>query len=106
MPLLSVDELTTMLAEAGATPAPPLVMAGVSDSLLDQSPAARKRREITRIANQYRWHEAITMFLDTKGVSHMLDLTEPQLDDLMGRMYGYIDAAEMGCSLPNELPAG
>ena len=106
MPLLSVDELTTMLAVAGATPAPPLVMAGVSDSLLDQAPRARKTREIMRIAGQHRWHEAITMFLDTKGVGHIMDLTEPQLDDLLGRMHGYVDAAEMGCSLPNDLPAG
>ena len=32
------------------------------------------------------------MFLDTKGVGHIMDLTEPQLDDLLGRMHGYVDA--------------
>lgn len=106
MPLLTVEELTTMLADAGATPAPALVMAGVTDQLLDQSPRARKTREILRIAGQHRWHEAITLFLDTKGVGHMFELTDPQLDDLLDRMRGYVDAAEMGCSLSNDLPAG
>ena len=45
------------------------------------------------------------MFLESRGQSHIADLTDPQLDDLLDRMNGYVDAAEMGCSLADCLPA-
>lgn len=105
MPVFTLDELTTMLADAGATPSPPVAMPGYGDQLLDQTPRARKCREITRIANMYRWQEAITLFLDSRGAEHLSDLTDPQVDDLLDRMHGYVDAAETGCSLVTDLPA-
>lgn len=62
-------------------------------------------RSIQRIAAKYQWQDAVTMFLETKGVPYLSDLTDPQLDDLMDRMHGYVDAAETGSSLPDCLPA-
>lgn len=40
-----------------------------------------------------------------KGVPYLSDLSDPQLDDLLGRMNGYVDAAEIGASLTDYLPA-
>lgn len=61
--------------------------------------------EIMTIANAHNWQIAITHFLLTKGVPYLSDLTDPQLDDLLDRMHGYLDAAETGASLPDCLPA-
>lgn len=72
---------------------------------LDVSERARKTHEIMVIANTYGWQIAITHFLMTKGVPCLSDLTDPQLDDLLDRMHGYVDAAEIGASLPDCLPA-
>jgi hypothetical protein len=60
---------------------------------------------IMSIANSYGWQIAVTHFLMLKGVPYMSELTEPQLDDLLERMRGYVDAAETGCSLADCLPA-
>ena len=57
------------------------------------------------IANQYGWQIAVTHFLLTKGVPYLSDLSDPQLDDLLNRMDGYVDAAEVGASLEGCLPA-
>ncbi len=57
------------------------------------------------IANSYSWQIAITHFLMTKGVPYLSDLTDPQLDDLLDRMHGFVDAAETGASLADFLPA-
>ena len=96
------EELTAMLAES---PLPPAPAAALLHPPVDMSPAARKTRAIIRIADMYGWHSAITHFLDLKGVAYMTDLTLPQLDDLLDRMHGYVDAAETGSSLPDCLPA-
>jgi hypothetical protein len=40
-----------------------------------------------------------------KDAEYISDLTDPQLDDLLDRMNGYVDAASMGCSLADSLPA-
>lgn len=72
---------------------------------LDTSPRAVQTRAILRIAQTYGWQSAIAHFLDTKGAAYLADLTDPQLDDLLGRMQGYVDAAETGCSLEDCLPA-
>lgn len=72
---------------------------------VDASPRARTMRDILRIARAHQWEDAIVHFLETRGVSYMSDLSEPQLGDLLDRMNGYVDAAEMGCSLPNCLAA-
>lgn len=72
---------------------------------IDLSPRAVKTRAIVRIANTYGWHAAIVHFLETRGAAYLSDLTEPQLDDLLGRMDGYVDAAETGSSLADCLPA-
>lgn len=95
------EELATMLAESPLPPAAPEPL----HPPVDMSPRAQKMRAIVRIANIYGWHEGITHFLDTKRVSYLSDLTMPQLDYLLGRMQGYVDAAETGCSLPECLPA-
>lgn len=72
---------------------------------IDVSARAQKMHSIMVIANTYNWQIAITHFLMTKGVPYLSDLTDPQLDDLLGRMRGYVDAAETGCSLEHSLPA-
>ena len=72
---------------------------------LDTSHKARLCRKIQRIADRHRWQVAIDDFLDKKGVGCLESLTEPQLEDLMGRMEGYLDAAHQGCDMPDDLPA-
>lgn len=96
--------LKTLAIELAAAlpPAPPDINLVAP---LDPSPRARMTRAIMRIADSRGWHSAITHFLDMKGVSHMSDLTQPQLDDLLERMNGYVDAAETGCSLADCPPA-
>lgn len=94
------DELVAILQEVNPPP-----LATVDFVPVDVSPRAQCMRRILRIADMHGWHDAITMFLETKGVCSILDLTEPQLDDLHGRMLGYVDAAETGSSLADCLPA-
>lgn len=96
------EELATMLAES---PLPPLETPDQAFPPVDVSPRARTTRAILRIADLYGWQSAIVHFLETKGVSYLSDLTNPQLDDLLDRMNGYVDAAEMGCSIEGCLPA-
>lgn len=97
---VALKALAIELATALPPPAPAL-----SEQPLDVSKRACTMRAIRRIADAYNWHDAITHFLETRGASYMSDLTDPQLDDLLGRMHGYVDAAETGCSLPDCLPA-
>ncbi|MDH0977775.1 hypothetical protein N5C16_00650 [Stenotrophomonas sp. GD03908] len=96
--------LKTLAIELAAAlpPAPPDIQMGAR---LDMSPRAKKIRSIQRIADAHCWHSAITHFLDLKDAEYMSDLTDPQLDDLFDRMTGYVDAASMGCSLADSLPA-
>ena len=72
---------------------------------IDISERAQKMHAISMIANAYGWQIAITHFLRMKGVPYLSDLTDPQLDDLLDRMHGYVDAAETGSSLADCLPA-
>lgn len=72
---------------------------------VDFSPRARKVHEIMHIANTHNWQIAVRHFLMTRGVGYLSDLSDPQLDDLLDRMHGYVDAAETGASLPDCLPA-
>lgn len=95
------DELVAILSEA--LPPPPPIDIPVAP--IDVSWRAKTMRSIYRIADSYGWRDAITMFLETKGVESIIDLSDPQLEDLMGRMHGYVDAAEIGASLPDCLPA-
>lgn len=88
---------------AAAMPPPPPVPMALQPT--DVSPRAIKIRRIERIARCYEWPDAIPHFLEMKGVPYLTDLTDPQIDDLLDRMEGYVDAAETGCSLPNCLPA-
>jgi len=60
--------------------------------------------KIMVIANTHSWQIAVTHFLMTKGVPYLSDLSDPQLDDLLDRMQGYVDAAETGASLDEALP--
>lgn len=96
------EELAAMLAES---PLPPIEAPDQAFPPVDVSPRARTTRAILRIADLYGWQSAIVHFLETKGVSYLSDLTNPQLDDLLDRMNGYVDAAEMGCSIEGCLPA-
>lgn len=100
-PLL-VEELSAILAAAPLPPAPALE---IDLPPVDVSPRAKRMRAIMRIADSYGWHSAIVHFLEMKGVSYLSDLTNPQLEDLLDRMDGYVDAAETGCSLEYGLPA-
>ncbi|OUL25862.1 hypothetical protein BV378_14090 [Nostoc sp. RF31YmG] len=72
---------------------------------VDVSDRARKMHEVMVIANSYGWQIAVTHFLITRGKPYLSDLTDPQLDDLLDRMRGYVDAAETGASLADCLPA-
>lgn len=72
---------------------------------IDVSPRARKMHAIMAIANAHSWQAAITHFLICSGAPYLSDLTDAQLDDLLRRMQGYVDAAEMGACLPDCLPA-
>lgn len=96
------EELATMLAES---PLPPAEAPDLAFPPVDVSPRAKTTRRILRIADQYGWQSGVTHFLELKGVTYLSDLTMPQLDDLLGRMQGYVDAAETGCSLAECLPA-
>lgn len=96
------EDLATMLAES---PLPPAVSPEFDHPPVDVAPRARKTRAILRIADQHGWRCAVTHFLDSRGVSYLSDLSTPQLDDLLDRMHGYVDAAEIGASLPDCLPA-
>lgn len=73
--------------------------------VLDQSPRAVMTRAILRIAQTYNWQSAIAHFLDTRGAGAMSDLSDPQLEDLHGRMVGYLDGAMTGCDSIDTLPA-
>lgn len=72
---------------------------------IEQTERARQVRAINRIAMRYRWEGAIAHFLDTKGVGYVADLSDPQVDDLHGRMEGYLEAAMAGCDMDDEIPA-
>lgn len=96
------DELAAILAES---PLPVSVPAEFPFNPVDVSPRAIKMRAILRIADAHGWHSAVVHFLETRGTSYLFDLTSPQLEDLLQRMEGFVDAAEMGCSLEHCLPA-
>jgi len=96
------DEIAAIIADAvQANPVP----ADIQFDAIDVSPRAQTMRAIIRIANAHGWHSAIVMFLESRGESHIADLSEPQLEDLLDRMQGCVEAAEMGCSLADCLPA-
>lgn len=99
-PLLR-DELVAILRET-QPPAPP---ADVHFPPVDVSERAQKMREILHIADANGWRSAIVHFLSSRCCAYLSDLTEPQLDDLLDRMRGYLDAAETGSSLADCLPA-
>lgn len=84
---------------------PPTPESAIDYPAVDVSARGIKMTEIIRIADRYRWQNAITHFLQTKRKAYLSDLSDPQLDDLLDRMNGYVDAAETGCSLPDCLPA-
>lgn len=97
-------------SERAPDPAPSLSTAPVltdwtAVGAVDVSPRAQAMHEIMCIANAHNWQIAVRHFLMTKGVGYLSDLSDPQLDDLLDRMHGYVDAAEMGASLPDCLPA-
>lgn len=96
--------LKTLAIELAAA-MPPTPLCDIDYPAVDVSPRAVKITNIIRIANTYNWPDAIPHFLRSRGVSHILDLSDTQLDDLADRMDGYVDAAMTGCSLEDCLPA-
>jgi hypothetical protein len=103
---MSIDDvsLKTLALELAAT-LPPTPPEAVNSRPIDVSERAIKMRAILRIADAHRWHDAITHFLETRGCEYLSDLTTTQLEDLLDRMHGYVDAAETGSSLADCLPA-
>lgn len=105
---LAVSQTDALLdrAKAASEPldAPPLPDWSMHQAV-DVSDRAQKMHEIAMIANAHGWQIAITHFLRMKRVAYMSDLTDSQLDDLLDRMHGYVDAAVTGCSLADCLPA-
>ena len=104
---MALDPVTlkTLALELAASMPPTPSPADVDFRPVDVSPRAKRMRAIMRIADMYGWHSAITHFLELKGVSYLSDLSNPQLEDLSDRMEGYVDAAMMGASLEDCLPA-
>jgi hypothetical protein len=98
-------ELKALALELAAAMPPLPSSAEIDFRPVDVSPRAKKMRAIMRIADAYGWHSAIVHYLETKGVPYLSDLTNTQLEDLLDRMDGYVDAAETGCSLEHGLPA-
>lgn len=96
--------LKTLALELAAA-MPPTPICDIDYPAVDVSPRAIKMTKIIRTAQAYNWPDAIPHFLRSRGVSHILDLSDTQLDDLEGRMDGYVDAANTGCSLADCLPA-
>ena len=96
--------LKTLAIELAAA-MPPTPPSDIDYPPVDISERAIKMTKIIRIANYYNWPDAIPHFLRSRGVPHIFDLNDTQLDDLEGRMDGYVDAAMTGCSLADCLPA-
>lgn len=96
--------LKTLAIELAAA-MPPTPLADIDYPPVDVSPRAVKITKIIRIAQAYHWPDAIPHYLRALGVSHLLDLTDHQLDELERRMDGYVDAAMTGCSPADCLPA-
>lgn len=70
---------------------------------LEQTPRARQRRTVDRIAGWYSWGpETVQHFLDKRGVSHVYELSDPQLEDLHDQMLAFEDSAANGWSSPIE----
>lgn len=72
---------------------------------VDQSPRARRIREINRIALRYGWPQPISKALDDAGAGALTDLTDDQLDDLAAVMHRLVDCALNGCDPDDGLPA-
>lgn len=96
--------LKTLALELAAA-MPPTPPADIDFPAVDVSRRAIKMTKVIRIAHAYNWPDAIPHFLRSRGVSHLFDLSDTQLDDLEDRMDGYVDAAMTGCSLADCLPA-
>ena len=96
--------LKTLALELAAA-MPPTPLSDIDYPSVDISQRAIKMTKVIRIAHNYNWPDAIPHFLRSRGVSHILDLSDTQLDDLEDRMDGYVDAAMTGCSLVDCLPA-
>lgn len=96
--------LKSLAIELAAAMPPPMPF-DIEFDRIDVSPRAVKIAHVMRIAKAYDWPDAIPHFLRSRGVSHICDLSGPQLDDLAQRMDGYVDAAMTGCSLADCLPA-
>ncbi|UXA53386.1 MULTISPECIES: hypothetical protein [Xanthomonas] len=100
---IALKSLALELAAAMPPAEPP---SDVNFKPIDISPRARAMRRILRIADMHGWHDAIVVFLEMKGAEHLFDLTQLQLDELSERMNAYVDAAEIGASAADCLPAG
>lgn len=96
--------LKTLAIELAAA-MPPTAVVDIDYPAVDVSPRAVKMTRIIRTAHYYNWPDAIPHFLRSRGVSHLVDLNDTQLDDLSDRMDGYVDAAMTGSSLTDCLPA-
>lgn len=103
MPLdpISLKSLAIELSAALPPAAPP----EPSERPLDLSPRAKNLRAIQRIADTYGWQSAIVRFLDRTAAAYLSDLNNRQVEELLDQMQRYVDAAEVGASLPECLPA-
>ena len=96
--------LKTLALELAAA-MPPTPPSDIDYPSVDVSSRAIKMTKVIRIAHKYNWPDAIPHFLRSRGVPHLFDLNDTQLDDLENRMDGYVDAAMTGSSLADCLPA-
>jgi cell division inhibitor SulA len=73
--------------------------------VLEQTPRARKLREITRIATWRGWQSAVSRALDEAGVNSAGELSDEAVDQLHERMVGFELSAQTGCDPSDGLHA-
>lgn len=72
---------------------------------LEQTPRARRIREINRIAMKYTWGSEIERALDEAGAASLAALSDDQVEQLVERMRMLVDRAMTGCDAADALPA-
>lgn len=72
---------------------------------LDQSPKARREREIARIARWYGWGDEIARHLDAAGVGSLSALSDDSSEALLERLQRLETCMQEGLDPPDAAPA-
>jgi hypothetical protein len=73
--------------------------------VVEQTPRARRERDIERIAIWYGWTSEVVRALDAAGTSSLSALSDDELESLQERMRRLEDCAREGLDCPDALPA-